>query len=169
VRAWQLTLKRKKDYTVTSLKKADSVVDGPAPWVMKIQNHSLDFRRWLHQFGDTTKPKVERGLLLDQLKDSIWGFRHEMTGASLENLYQSGLCIFLTFLDSCEYRIQSIQAITEETMHHLVAHLKNQRNSRTGEPISYTTSRTQQSPLRMVPLSAGSRSIARSAVDARRH
>ncbi|MEE8057240.1 MAG: hypothetical protein V3T17_05320 [Pseudomonadales bacterium] len=135
-------MRKRKDYSLSTPAIEDStVVDGPAPWVLKTSTLAIDFRRWLHPMGDRSKKPVDRGELLDQCREAIWGYRHEMAETSLIQLYESGLCELMRFIDRSKSKARSIDDFTEDDFFELVAALKRGKNTRTGKTVSYLTAR----------------------------
>jgi hypothetical protein len=137
-------MRKKKEYLITTSEtEDDSVVDGPCPWVWKTSLQTLNFTRWKHLMGDKSNILVNRGLLLDQCRNALWGMRHEITDATIHNLNDSGIATIFKFIDSTKVELLSIEDMDEETFITLVSWLKRSKNQRTGEPISYVTARSR--------------------------
>ena len=122
--------KKKKDYSLSATVIPDSsFVDGPCPWIWQTKSLKINFRRWQHKNGDISKPVVDRGEILEQCRNAIWGLRHEMSDCSIVNLYESGLKQIILFIDEVSPGIKSISDLTSEIMDSYVLWLKNRKNS----------------------------------------
>lgn len=144
-------MKKRKNYTLVENNSSEpSIIDGPCPWVWKTATQKLDFNRWNHFKGKKTSRLVDRGMLLDQLRNAIWGLRHEMSEASVINLFENGLATLFRFIDSSETQIFSIDDFNEEHFISYVLWLKQSRNLVNGKQVSYVTARRRFTVLKTI-------------------